>query len=139
MKSELRELITHRLARAEEALEEADVMLHIGHGNAATSRLYYACFYAVSALLLLEGKSSSKHSGVRSLFNRDWIKSGRIPEEAGDLYNRLFDSRQKGDYGDFVHFEVSQVQQWRDQSRDFIMNTSRLAKDYMDKYGATTE
>lgn len=103
-------------------------MLQKGHGNTAVNRLYYACFYAVSALLLLEGKSSSKHSGVRSEFNRSWVKTGRVSEPLGDLYNRLFDNRQRGDYGDFVRFDVAQVNSWHDQAKEFVREISTLAK-----------
>ena len=49
---ELQELVTYRLQRAEETLEEARVMQNIGHWNACANRLYYAAFYAVSALLV---------------------------------------------------------------------------------------
>jgi len=44
--------------------------------NPCVNRLYYACFYAVSALLIQQGLSSSKHTGVRSLFNRHYVKTG---------------------------------------------------------------
>ncbi len=52
MKEETRTLVTYRLERACEALEEADILLERGHANTFVNRLYYACFYAVSALLL---------------------------------------------------------------------------------------
>ncbi len=42
----------------------------------AINRAYYALFYAVSALLLEEGRRFSKHSGVRAAFNRDLVKPG---------------------------------------------------------------
>jgi len=63
------ELIRYRLSRAEETLEEARLLAENKHGNAAVNRLYYACFYAVLALLIRDGRYSSKHSGVRALFN----------------------------------------------------------------------
>ena len=74
--------------------------------------LYYASFYAVIALLLTEGRSSSKHSGVRALLDREWMKPGRLPVEFGRLYRRLFESRQRSDYADFVTFGVSAVSPW---------------------------
>ncbi len=63
MKEETRALIRYRMERAGETLEEAAVMLEKGHVNTAVNRLYYACFYAVSALLLTRELASAKHSG----------------------------------------------------------------------------
>jgi uncharacterized protein (UPF0332 family) len=68
------ELIQYRLTRASEALEETELLLSNDHLSAAVNRLYYACFYSVTALLLVEGHSSSRHSGVIALFDRHWIK-----------------------------------------------------------------
>jgi hypothetical protein len=49
------------------------------NGN-SSARGSYACFYAISALLVRDGLSSSKHAGVRSLFNRQYVKTGKIPK-----------------------------------------------------------
>jgi hypothetical protein len=53
MTSEKQALVTYRLERARQSLEEAMLLLEAGHANAYVNRLYYACFYAVSALLLI--------------------------------------------------------------------------------------
>jgi uncharacterized protein (UPF0332 family) len=63
MKGETPEYIRYRLARSNEALSAARLMLESGLLYDAVNRLYYACFYAVSALLLTEGLSSAKHKG----------------------------------------------------------------------------
>jgi uncharacterized protein (UPF0332 family) len=75
MKEETRILITYRLERARGSLEEADILLEHEYGNTFVNRLYYACFYAVSALLLTRGLSQN-HSGIRSLFHQNFVKSG---------------------------------------------------------------
>jgi uncharacterized protein (UPF0332 family) len=49
-----RDLIQYRLKRAREALEEALLMKQEAHWNTCANRLYYACFYAVTALLAKE-------------------------------------------------------------------------------------
>ena len=77
--------------------------------NACVNRLYYSCFYAVSALLARDGLSSSRHTGVRSLFNRHYVRPGKVPRELARLYNDLFERRQEGDYADFVRFQADQV------------------------------
>jgi hypothetical protein len=85
MKPEVAELIRYRLARAQESLAEAELLLANDHVRTAVNRLYYACFYAVSALLLTEGYSSPKHSGVRALFDQHWIVPGRLTKDMGRL------------------------------------------------------
>ena len=114
------EYTRYRLARARESIGEAEVVLASGYLNAAVSRAYYACFYAVSALLLTEGLSSSKHSGVRSLFERHWIKPGRAPVELGRFYGHIFDQRHKGDYADLTRFSEPDVRQWVGEAKAFV-------------------
>lgn len=46
------ELMRYRMERANETMEEVDILAERGHYNAAVNRLYYACFYATQALLL---------------------------------------------------------------------------------------
>ena len=45
-------LVSYRMKRAKETLHEADVLIAEGCYNAAINRLYYACYYAVIALLV---------------------------------------------------------------------------------------
>lgn len=120
MTEEQRALVLHRLARAREAIEEARVLLATKHANACVNRLYYACFYAVSALLLTEGRASSKHSGVRSLFMQHWVKPGKVAVPQARLYRQLFENRQQGDYADFVFFAEETVKPWVDESSVFV-------------------
>jgi len=56
------------LQRARDALQQAGANLNLGYYDVATSRAYYAMFYAASALLASQGISRSKHSGVHSAF-----------------------------------------------------------------------
>jgi hypothetical protein len=113
-------LVGYRLERARQTLEEAKLMFEAGYANACVNRLYYACFYAVSALLLTRNISTSKHSYVRSLLHRDYIKSGQVSKEMGDHYDLLFNSRQKGDYEDLVVFHAEEVQPWFEPTKAFV-------------------
>lgn len=65
----LQALIDYRMQRAIETLEEARLMQTVEHWNTCANRLYYAAFYAVSALLVQDGHTASKHSGAKDLFN----------------------------------------------------------------------
>lgn len=105
-------LIRYRMDRSREALSAARLMYEKGHYNDAVNRLYYSCFYAVIALLAIEGIHPAKHTAARAFLNRNWIKTRRLSKETGRLYNTLFDRREKGDYGDYFRFEKEDVQDW---------------------------
>jgi len=77
-------------------------------------------------LLLTEGQSSSKHSGVRSLFDRHWVKTGRIPRELGQFYRRMFDQRHKADYVDLTSFDPVEVASWYEQASRFVSEISKI-------------
>ena len=124
-------LLQYRLARARETLGEADLLLDRGYTNACVNRLDYACFYAVSALILTEGYASGKHRGVRALFDRHWIKTGRVPATLGRVYRRLFMRRQRGDYDDLVRFQEAEVRQWVRDARDFVTTICRMVEEQL--------
>lgn len=120
------ELIRYRLARASESLQEAEELLLHGHANTFVNRLYYACFYAVLALSIPKDFSSSKHSGVRAFFHKEFIKTGMLEVRLGSLYDRLFDTRQKADYVDLVCFDAAEVGPWLDEAKDFVDSVNAL-------------
>jgi uncharacterized protein len=100
MKSdEIKILINYRMEQAHIALEDAKVLLANHRPTMSTvNRLYYAMFYAVSALLQTIGKVSSKHSGAISLFDREFVKPGTFPRSLSEDIHEAFDLRQKSDY-----------------------------------------
>lgn len=120
MMGEREEIVQHRLWRAYETLEDAHILAREDRWNPCVNRLYYACFYAVSALLLRHNLSSYKHSGVRSLFNQHFVKTDRIARALAQGYNDLFARCQEGDYVDFVHFDGAQVRPWIEDAEQFV-------------------
>ncbi len=121
------EIVRYRVERAQESLREARLLAEGGLWSACVNRLYYACFYAVSGLLLSRGLSSSKHTGVRSLFSHHFVKPEKVSRELGAIYNDLFENRQKSDYMDFVRFDEDQVQPWLADAQLFVETIGALA------------
>jgi uncharacterized protein (UPF0332 family) len=109
-------------------MEDARILANAGRWNACVNRLYYACFYVVSALLVRHGLSSSKHTGVRSLFNKHYVKTEKIPKDLARIYNDLFERRQEGDYIDFVRFQESQVLPWISEAEQLIEHITSLVE-----------
>lgn len=130
-------LVRYRVGRAREALQEARVLLDAGHVAAAVNREYYACFYAAAGLLLTEGRSSPRHSGVRALFNQHWVKPGRVAVALGRTYGRLFVRRQRGDYADLTRFDPGDVRAWLDDAREFVEVVAALAEAMLGRVGGS--
>ena len=126
MTEPLETLIHYRLGRAQESLDDARLLAEANRWNACVNRLYYSCFYAVSALLVRDGLSSSRHTGVRSLLNRHYVRTGMVPRDLARVYNDLFERRQEGDYADFVRFQADQVRPWILQTEVFITSIKAL-------------
>jgi uncharacterized protein (UPF0332 family) len=126
LKKELNDLVRYRIARAVEAIEESRVLAGTGHWNACVNRLYYASFYAVSALLSKHDLSVSKHSGVRSFFNQHFVKTGIISKELAMIYNSLFARRQESDYEVFIAFKEADVTPWIQETEQFVPALTKL-------------
>ncbi len=120
------ELIKYRHSRALETYEEAAILARENHWNAAANRLYYSCFYAISALLLKNGLSNSTHNGVKTEFHKSFVKTGIISKQSGRTYSRLFNLRQEGDYLDFKRLEKADVDSFFSEANEFLNEISSM-------------
>ncbi len=116
-----RELIGYRLKQAAESLEEAEFLMSGRKSpRSIINRAYYAMFYAVLALLVNEPYASSKHTGVLAYFNKNFIKSGLLPEALGRSLNKAFELRQRGDYREYIDLTHEQVAPFISEAGGFI-------------------
>ncbi|MCU4166776.1 HEPN domain-containing protein, partial [Carboxylicivirga caseinilyticus] len=89
---------SYRIQKAKETLEEVNIHIENRFWNTAINRMYYACFYAVGALLIERKISTTSHSGTRLRFGQEFIKAGLIDRKYSKIYSDLFEKRHKGDY-----------------------------------------
>lgn len=102
------DVVAYRIECAEKTLGEIDNLLALKYYNNAANRMYYACYYAVSALLIANGIITKSHDGVKQMFGLHFIRTGIFPSSYGKDYSNLFEARLTGDYEDlFNHDEVS--------------------------------
>lgn len=104
------DLIMYRLTRAKESYEDAKILVASERWNAAANRMYYACFYIVSAYLAKRKINATTHSGLKSTFNKELVKSGKVDQKDGRLFNQLFNMRQEADYEDFHALESEDIE-----------------------------
>lgn len=102
-------LIQYRLQRAKETIKEAEDDISKNFFHSAENRIYYAIFYAVMALALKYDFSTSKHKQLLGWFNKNFIKTGIIGKEFGDIYRDAMENRLEGDYEDFKIFSIEEV------------------------------
>ena len=67
-------------------------------------------------------KGSPRRNMVASgaLLHQNFIKPGLVGSELGQIYDRLFDNRQKSDYADLVRFNPDEVRGWHEEARNFV-------------------
>ncbi len=120
MNEEQISLINHRRQKAKTTLNDAFVLFENNGLASCVNRIYYSMFYEVTALLLTDDLASSKHSGVISFFQKEYIKKNIVDKEMGKFYKEMFELRQISDYGDYIEFENANVQKWLLASKKFI-------------------
>lgn len=104
------QLITYRLERARETLQDAHLLFDQGGSpGSIINRAYYAMFYSVLALLITIGKGPSKHSGAISLFDQYFVKSGQLSKSMSKALHKAFDLRQIGDYRELLELDQEQA------------------------------
>jgi uncharacterized protein (UPF0332 family) len=100
--------VVSELARADESMRAARVLVEASLLHDAESRLYYAIYHAAVALLLTEGIEPRSHAGTASLLGLHFVKTGRMGPEDARLFSRIQKYRLEADYGrDFVLTEAA--------------------------------
>lgn len=67
-KNERQELVNYRIKRAYDTLSEINILADNKLWNTLINRLYYACYYAIIAILIQNEINTETHSGVRRMF-----------------------------------------------------------------------
>ena len=99
MNEETRQYISLRIRQAEDALADAKVLFDVRASWTGTiNRAYYAVFYAASAVLSTRDLSTSRHTGVVSMFGSEFVKKELLSPDLGRVLHRLFEMRQRSDY-----------------------------------------
>ena len=122
-------IVNHRLQKAKETWAEAKGNIEMCFWHTAANRLYYACFYAVTALLIKNGYSAHTHSGVLTLLGKHFVLKGIVSKEQNRLYGRLLELRQDGDYNDWVVVTESDIFPLLEPAEKFIAEIEKLINE----------
>jgi uncharacterized protein (UPF0332 family) len=125
----LQALIDYRLAEADEALRDAELLLGEGRHRAAANRLYYAAFYAALAALLTRHLEYSKHSAVIACFDKEFIRTGLLPKDYSRTLHRAFNERQQDDYLPFVVMNADELKQLLTDVRTMVGGIAKYVRE----------
>lgn len=116
-------LLRYRLNEAEETLHDAEKMLQSDIGpRSIINRAYYSMFYAVLALFLHSdiNPKTSKHVGVISIFDSDFIHAGKIDKYYSKILHKLFETRQLCDYRELVELSLDDARESVNLAKEFL-------------------
>ena len=86
------------VAKALDAIETAEHYLQGNFTLAAINRIYYACYYCMTALLQSQNVFTKTHQGTRAKFSELFIKTGLFSDDMAVHIKNAFDLRQEADY-----------------------------------------
>ena len=78
---------------------------------------------------ILRNVSFSKHGQLKGYFNREFIKTGILPKDIGQVFNKAFEYRQKYDYVDFASPDREMVSEYISRAKEFHSTLSDYIKE----------
>jgi uncharacterized protein (UPF0332 family) len=132
-KEDRTEIVKYRIEKAQRAYGEAVGCIGMQFVEAAANRLYYAAYYAVSALLIASGYEAKSHDGIASLFVMAFVKSGKIDVSYSKIYHRLRSLRLTGDYQDRRNLDLEEdIKPLVEPAKELITLVSSMAEAFLE-------
>lgn len=94
------------------------------------NRAYYAMFYTLLALFIRTdiNVKTSKHIGVISLFDKEFVKTGKIDKRYSIILHDTFDARQEGDYKEFIKFSLENAAEFVKFAEELVEGVKKILK-----------
>jgi uncharacterized protein (UPF0332 family) len=116
--------VEEELAKAQQALNDAEQLASGGSDEGVVNRLYYAAFHAAQAALYDRGIEPSSHGAIRNRFGEALVLDGSVDRSQGRLLTTLADLRQQVDYGyEPIDADVATL---LDRTRSFVESMAAL-------------
>ena len=128
------DIVRYRIENANLTLAEVETHKANGYYNTAVNRMYYACYYAASALLIAYGIETKSHDGVRQQLGKQMVLTGKLPAELGKFYSQLFSKRTAADYEDFICQNLETVEELLPTAQLFVKTIEQMTNDWLASY-----
>ena len=102
---ESNKLIAFKIRKSNQSIKAAQLLIENNFYNEAINRIYYACFYLVSALLHKNNINAKTHAGVKTMLHKNFTLTNLIDEELAAFYSSIFFFRHSSDYEEGIEYE----------------------------------
>ena len=116
------------LAKSQQYLRSAAVLLEVGDYDSCASRAYFAMFYAAQAALLTTGATVKSRRSVRSAFVERFVEGGRFPQRAADVLHEAYKIQETADYAQRIVVDESDAEQTLSEAEAFIGSIDALVR-----------
>jgi uncharacterized protein (UPF0332 family) len=127
-------LLAYRVGQAKETLADAKEMMQAKLSpRSITNRAYYTMFYTLLALFLGSGihLKTSKHVGVISIFDREFVHTGKVDVKYSKALHKVFDLRLESDYRELADISVQDATEALSLAEEFL----QMALSFIEKAG----
>ncbi len=131
MQDKAKDLCIYRINSALETLEATKMCVESKHYKDAINRSYYAAFYAIKAILAMEGTDFKRHRDVVAYFNKNYVATEIFDKKLGRKLSNLQQTRETSDYDDFF---VASKEDAETQCMNAENIVETVKKYLMDKY-----
>lgn len=102
-------LVEREIEKAKTTLNEVADLIRLEHWSGAASRLYYAVFHSICALLIKDNRTVRSHKGAGIAFRQHYIYTHVFPQQYGQLFGQLEALREESDYNCFYDVTSEEV------------------------------
>lgn len=125
------DIVRYRMENARNTLSEVEFQINNGFYNTAVNRMYYACYYAVCALLIANKIQTKSHDGARQMFSLHFVKTGIVSKEYGRFYSNLFEERTTGDYEDLFDHDLASCKELYPMVKEFVATLLHVGEEWL--------
>ncbi len=130
-----REVVLAEWRRSTQSLRAADLLSREDYPEDAVSRAYYAILHAARAALLVHDVSTSSHAGVKRMFGKHLVLTGRIEREWSRYLATGSDERLVADYDAEMSFSAEESRLECRRAGEFV----ERIRQYLTENGLTEQ
>ena len=115
-----------KVEKAKSLLAEINVLIEHEFYSTAINRIYYACFHATKAILLVKDIIPKTHSGVVAMLHKHFVSEELFSIERASFFSKLMQERVDDDYSDHVIVTKQIVEEFFERAKEYVDYIQRL-------------